>query len=247
MSWLVETCLLTFALSAIGGIVPLVLRRTERLQHLLVAFSAGVFLAVVFLHLLPEVASFARMETRLWSFVLAGVVGLYLLENVAIRGNAHGSLHGGADDGQHRALGYATLFGLGVHAFANGLGLSAAEEIEELRAPMLLSVVSHKSVEALSLSTVLLLAAMDSKRVLVLVLALSLATPVGAIAGHALLPDLGSFGLQALTALAAGTFLFVALYDLLPEVFHEREDTGLKVGLLVAGIALGGGLHLFTG
>ena len=32
------------------------------------------------------------------------------------------------------------------------------------------------------------------------------------------------------------TFLFVSLYDLLPEVFHHREDSLVKVLLIVAGV-----------
>ena len=39
-------------------------------------------------------------------------------------------------------------------------------------------------------------------------------------------------------ALSAGTFLYVCLCELLPEVFHRREDGLLKVVLLAAGIAL---------
>ena len=41
-----------------------------------------------------------------------------------------------------------------------------------------------------------------------------------------------------LTALAAGTFLYVCLCELLTEVFHHREDGALKVALLAVGVAL---------
>ena len=41
-----------------------------------------------------------------------------------------------------------------------------------------------------------------------------------------------------LTALAAGTFLYVCLCELLVEVFHHREDTLKRVALLALGIAL---------
>jgi zinc transporter ZupT len=39
-------------------------------------------------------------------------------------------------------------------------------------------------------------------------------------------------------ALAAGTFLYVCLCELLPEVFHHREDGVLKIAFLSAGVAL---------
>jgi zinc transporter ZupT len=38
-------------------------------------------------------------------------------------------------------------------------------------------------------------------------------------------------------ALAAGTFLYVCLTELLPEVFHHREDILAKIVLLALGIA----------
>ena len=42
------------------------------------------------------------------------------------------------------------------------------------------------------------------------------------------------------------TFLFVALCDLLPEVFHHREDGLLKVVLVVAGVLVSTFLESFV-
>jgi zinc transporter ZupT len=39
-------------------------------------------------------------------------------------------------------------------------------------------------------------------------------------------------------AIATGTFLYVALMDILPEVLHKRQDLGWKVLLMLAGLAL---------
>ena len=44
-------------------------------------------------------------------------------------------------------------------------------------------------------------------------------------------------------ALAAGPFLFVSLCELLPEVFHHREDSAIKVALLLGGIGAVLALH----
>lgn len=258
VSWLVSSCLLVLALAVAGGAVPLVLSRTDRLQHLLIAFATGTFLGVVFLHLLPSVAAAAeeRHDAGTWGFVLVGVVGLFLLENIAFRrraervGHAHHAPHAHRDHGhapgddpddhrRHRTVGYATLFGLSVHAFTSGIGLAAAVEVEELRAPLLVSVLSHKAVEGFSLSTVFLLAGSTARRAFRLTALFSLATPAGALLGALVVERLDARGLDALTALATGTFLFVALCDLLPEVFHRTEDTGWKVALLAAGTALG--------
>ena len=278
MDWLARSCALIFALSLVGGLVPLFLRRTERLQHMMLAFASGIFLGAVFLHLLPEVAAMALEKdgahsaevavhateaggpdhadhaeheghddhalaaaghaghghgSGIWMVVLLGVVGLYLLENLVFRAGS------GAIAGQssHLPLGYAAFFGLSVHAFATGLGLSAGRDVEALQGPLLVSVLSHKAVESFSLCAAFLLTKLPARRILLYVVLFSIVTPLGAYVRTTVAPDLGAEGLHYLTAFAAGTFLFVALCDLLPEVFHHREDTVAKVGLLAAGIA----------
>ena len=55
MEWLITACGLITLVAIAGGSIPLMLRRTERVQHLMIAFAAGVFLSAVFLHLLPVV------------------------------------------------------------------------------------------------------------------------------------------------------------------------------------------------
>ena len=252
MTWLAQSCALLFVVTVVGGAAPLLLRRSDRLLHLLIAFATGIFLGVVFLDLLPEVghtsagAGVAHALEEPWLFVLLGVLALYLLESLTIHpgghqhGHAHGAGedHGEADRRRHRTVGYASLFGLTVHAFTAGLGLTAGLSIEGLRETLFWSLVSHKAAESISLTAVFMLASFSTRSVWLLVIAFALATPLGAFVGASFVPSLDSYGLAVLTALAAGTFLFVALCDLLPEVFHHRIDVLAKVALLGAGIGV---------
>ncbi len=247
------------------GALPLIARRTERMLHLLVAFATGIFLGVVFLHLLPEVAhmtevgqvsEFADLTAGggevlaadpgpapgddskvfahghrlsiLWPGVLAGVLGLFLLENLVLRN---------ASD-RHVTVSWASLLGLGIHSFIAGFGLAAADAHPGLSDPLYVSLLTHKGPEAFSLGTVFLLAGFSPKRILAIVAAFALVTPAGALMGNFVVDTLSQEGLLLLMAISTGTFLFVALCDLLPEVFHHREDALLKVVLLVLGIAL---------
>jgi zinc transporter ZupT len=161
---------------------------------------------------------------------MLGVVGLYLLENLVFR-------RPGSGRHQHVTMGWASLLGLTVHAFTAGLALAGASEQAHLAWPVYCSIVSHKVTETFSLATVFMLAGYGIARVLAIVAAFSLVTPAGVLCGQVWVADLDAFGVQVLVALAAGTFLFVALCDLLPEVFHHREDALAKVGLLAAGVA----------
>lgn len=251
-------CLGIFLVALAGGCLPLLLRWNDRTLHLALSLSAGVFLGAVFLHLLPEMASLDfgveahaqalepeathseeggihqhRGSSGVWVFVLVGLLAVYLIEALFFR--AHDHHH---DEVQkHRAVGYATLVGLSIHSLTDGMGLSAAVDHQEIARPLLLAVLCHKGFEAFSLTSVFQLGGFARARILTLVTFFSLVSPLGFFLGRFLAESLTERGVAIFTALTAGTFLYVSLCELLPEVFHHREDGVLKVGLLTSGIA----------
>jgi len=259
---MLQEALILIGITLAGGAIPLVAKRSERALHMLVALATGVFLGVVFLHLLPEVSHLAAsaMEdgptgaehehaghaehhepSLLWLFVLIGLFGLFVLQNVVL--NGHGHLHHGHadhDHRRHRTLGYASLIGLSVHAFTAGLGMAAVERIEHVAEPFFYSIAGHKVSEGFSLAAVLLLAGFSFTRSMLLVGLFALMTPAGIALGEQLLEslDTDALGIAIMTALAAGTFLYVAIGDLLPEVFHNREDVLPRLLLVGLGVAL---------
>ena len=66
-------------------------------------------------------------------------------------------------------------------------------------------------------------------------------------AGSRVTALLGAGGTSILTALSAGTFLYVSLCELLPEVFHRRQDGPLKISLLLIGVAAMWYVHAIGG
>lgn len=94
--------------------------------------------------------------------------------------------------------------------------------------------------------TTVLMVEISRGRLIALLVAFSLVTPLGLLMGGALTGLLGG-GISILTSLAAGTFLYVCLCELLPEVFHRRQDGPLKLGLLVAGVTLMWAVHAHGG
>ncbi len=228
------------ATTLIGGLVPLFVGKSHRIQHGFVAIATGLFLGIVFLHLLPEalVPASGGLPTP-WpgALVLTGVLALYVVENLVLPGDARND--------SHVALGWSSFVGLSVHAFASGLGLAAVRHDPDVAGVLFLSIVAHKAAEGFSLSAVFRLSDQGTRRIVMLVALFALATPAGLVLGVKLLEFLTSTGAQAVTALAAGTFLYVSLGDLLPEVFHGREDRALRLALLVIGILASTALHTF--
>jgi len=235
-----------------GGALPLLVKWNERQLHTALALSTGIFLGAVFLHLLPSLSSLSAKlaveepaanelagtigthgsETWIWLTVLVGVLGVYLIEALLLRTHDHDDQH------RHRAVGYASLVGLSVHALTAGIGYAAASRDEALSTTILVAILAHKGFEAFSLTTVFQLAHFGRARSLITIGLFSLVTPAGILIGNLTTGSLGDTGVVFSTALAAGTFLYVCLCELLVEVFHHREDSLRKIALLALGIGM---------
>jgi len=229
--------LVILAVGLAGGFLPMLTKWTDRSLHAALALSTGIFLGAVFLHMLPALpeaaADLDQGPMLLWCCVLVGVLAVYLLESLVFRTHDHDDLH------RHRSVGYASFFGLSLHALTTGLGLSAAEAVgTNMALPVFVAIIAHKAFESFSLMSVFALAHFSRKRVFLMLGIFSLITPIGVWGGSLLFPMIGDIGMSIAVALAAGTFLYVCLSELLPEVFHHRVDSLMKLLLLAAGIGI---------
>lgn len=221
----------------LGGTLPLIMRWSDRRLHVALALSTGIFLGAVFLHVLPDLPAAAAgglSAPALWSFVLVGVLAVYFAETLFLHAHHEEEL----PDQHHRAVGWAALFGLSVHSLTAGVGLAFAARSPLLGGPMFLAMISHKGFEAFSLASVFQLGKFPRRAIVLLMALFALMTPIGFAAGDLLSGWLEGAGLAIAVALAAGSFLYVSLCELLPEVFHHREDGALKIVLLLAGIGV---------
>lgn len=238
-----QTALLLFVVSLAGALLPLLRRWSERGLHVFVSISAGVFLGTVFLHLLPHLAGVdggghaadgtsAGAEPSLapWIAALFGLLLLFALEKVWLR-----SVTGGASHDPHRALWVATWLGLGMHSISEGMALAAILEDPSVRTQLLVSILAHKATEAFSLATVMRLARLGSARSVSFLALFALLGPLGILIGSELASAGGVLG-EVLTGFACGTFLYVALCDLLPEVFHGVERPWIKLASVGLGV-----------
>ncbi|MDP6762491.1 MAG: SO_0444 family Cu/Zn efflux transporter [Planctomycetota bacterium] len=225
-----EITLALFAASLGGALLPLARRWSDSGLHLFAAVSAGIFLGTVFLHLQPELAEHGGDHASApWLAALGGFLGLFLLEKVWLRGS-------GADleaDG-HTVLWLSLLVGLSVHAFAAGVALSALLGAPAGAGVLLLPILWHKMTESFSLATVMKLAGVGNGRGLAVQLLFAAVTPAGLLLGAGIAG--GATSQPVLLGFASGTFLYVAVCDLLPEVFHDLDRPRDRVLGLLAGV-----------
>lgn len=239
MSPLIIWNLVIVAASLVGGWLPLIRPWSERALHLFVAAATGSLLGAVFIHILPELVA-QEPSPAVAMLIPLSILVLFAVERIGLKADGAAHADGGPQPAnappQHAVLGHATLIGLGVHSLAEGFGLAVGGSVPELQLAVFLSILGHKTAEAFSLATVLLLAGKRLRRVAISVGMLALMTPIGCALGALSLAALPQSKPLAPMAIATGTFLYVALLDLLPEVLHHRQDIPAKVGLMVAGL-----------
>jgi zinc transporter ZupT len=108
----------------------------------------------------------------------------------------------------------------------------------EVGAILFTAIVAHKGIEVMALATTFKLADFSTKRSMGMVAAFSLLVPAAAFAAVPLIDLMESIEVGFPLALAAGTFLYVGICDLLPEAFHLEKRGYRAFLMIVLGIAL---------
>jgi zinc and cadmium transporter len=251
-----------------GGALPLF--ASFRRSDLLLSFSAGVMLGAAFFHMLPEAVEQGGKAAV--PFVVVGFLVLYLAERFVLvhvcaepgpnrRLSTAGAPlphHEGEHDHDHRGhehpdgtgcdvhtLGLAAWLGMSAHTLVDGFALGAASVTPELGALVFLAILAHKVPNSFSLSAILLSEGYSRGRAVAMNAAFALMVPLGA-GLYVLLRE--TIQVQRFTALAlaasAGTFLHLALSDILPDL-HRRGESKWRLSVaLVAGVAVMAALGL---
>ncbi|HEY0840424.1 MAG TPA: ZIP family metal transporter [Vulgatibacter sp.] len=230
--------------SMLSASVPVAFPGLRRWMHLFLSFSAGVLLGAAFFHMMPEAIHEGGMESLYWA--LAGFVFLFLLERYVLvhwckedEGCEVHMPHGeGGGHAHSRTVGMATLVGMSLHTLTDGFALGTAIEAG-VGASVFLAILFHKMPSSFSLAAILLHERYAAGRTIALTAIFALMLPLGALLFFLLSGMLAHevFAPRAL-GFSAGTFLHLAVADLIPDLHRRRsERLALSVALL-AGIVL---------
>ncbi len=248
-----STLLLVILFSLLGGLLSalaaglfLTLRPAwqQRALPSLVSLAIGALLGAAFIGLLPHAAELHGGDLhQVGLTVLAGILVFFMLEKVLLWRHSHtghGEDHAHCEHpnaGGHAAAGLV-LFGDATHNLVDGLLIGAAFLVDaRLGILTSLAVAAHEIPQELGDLAVLLHAGLRPARALLLNLLTGLSTVVGAVAAYL---ALGQGWLPYALALAAASFIYVAMADLIPGLQrHAGWGTTLRqLALIGAGSAL---------
>jgi zinc and cadmium transporter len=233
---------LTFGAIACVSAVPLLAllilvqhehRLTSMLPYL-ISLAAGALLGAAIFHLMPEAAEVLGTGRMFAGGIFAGFFGFLLLERFL---RLHQHVH--RAHGEHRTAPFAVLnlAGDAVHNFIDGAIIAAAFMMDtRLGVATTFAVIMHEVPQELGDFGVLLHAGHAPRRAILLNFAVATTAFAGGLATliagarmqavvHVLLP------------VSAGTFLYIAASDLIPELQREQRTSRsvVQVSLVLCG------------
>ena len=221
-----------FVAVAVFGYVPLGLGLSSVRLKQFTAIGAGILIGSAFLVIIPEGLEILEdhvEHTMIGLVILCGFALMLLLETFGLPHAVH-------HDEDKDLLGLSATIGLIVHAVVDGLAVGASvSSSTETGLIVFAAVLLHKGPAAFGLSSFLQHIQIDRAKSQMYLLLFALSSPVVAILSFFALKDTSlatddNLGLALM--FSAGTFIYVATVDVLPEVHnhdHENESPTLFV------------------
>jgi ZIP family zinc transporter len=213
-----------FVSTLLGGLLALKLR--DKL-HLILGFSAGAVIGVVFFDLLPEAINFGgkfHSSTAILSCTALGFLCYLVLDRILL-------FHGDA-----ATRGPVAAAVLCIHSLLDGIAIGLAFQTSHaVGIVVAIAVLTHDFSDGINTMSIVLKNGGDRVRAFRWLIVDALAPVLGVAATFAFtLPGEG-FGIAL--ALLAGFFLYIGASDLIPESYHAHPKF-LTTAMTLAGAAI---------
>ena len=235
MNELTGIVLATFAggVLSVAAAALLSLTLLSRVASRMTSFSVGVLLAAALINLLPEALETLKPDV-VGGTLLAGLLAFFVLEKLALWRHDHSQ-----EVTPSSPAGLMIVLGDGDHNFADGVLIAAAF----LQSPALgvttaIAVIAHEIPQEVGDFMILLDSGYSKRRALILNTLSSLAAVAGGVLGWFALSHL-SGAVPYVLCIAAASFLYVAVADLMPALQRFRRPPDFAVQLALAGTGIG--------
>ncbi|MCL4814059.1 MAG: ZIP family metal transporter [Vicinamibacteraceae bacterium] len=217
-----------------AGLVLLLPDRVHRVVlPCLISYAIGTLLAAALLGLVPHALGHAPAR-GVMATLLGGVLVFFVLEGLLLLRHCHE-----VDCPKHGTAGPLILVGDALHNLVDGVVITAAFLASiPLGITTSLAIIAHEIPQETGDFAILLHGGYTRGQAFAYNLLSSLSTLVGALGAFWLRGPIES-ALPYVMALAAASFLYIAMADLIPMVHGNRPRNGLarQVALVLAGVA----------
>jgi zinc and cadmium transporter len=203
----------------------------------LVSFSAGSLFGGAFLHLLPEATKEFGLGIKISLYLLSGITVFFIIEKMIHWHHCHGYPAGKCE---LKSFTYMNLIGDGIHNLIDGMIIAASYLTNTtVGIATTIAVIFHEIPQEIGDFAVLIHGGFTKKKALAMNFLSALTSFIGAITVIALVSVTENL-LEFLLPFAAGSFIYIAGSDLIPELHKEYElkKSVLLLFSFIAGITV---------
>lgn len=231
MFWHILAYSLIAVLATALGIYLVLIREdwSRKNSVYLISLSAGVLLATALVHLLPEALTL-NQQSLLWFMVT--FLMFYIIEHGLI-------LHACNEENgcEVHPIDRIAVLGMGLHSLLDGVIIGVGFEVSySLGALAALSVLLHRLPDGIAITSVLIHANYPKLKVIFTSLGVAAAVPLGSMMAFIFLRNVNLNFLGGLVAAAAGSFIYVAASDLIPEI--HKKGRLFNIIFVLVGVAI---------
>ncbi len=223
------------SLISLAGVFTLSLKKEflSKIILYLVSFSAGSLFGGAFIHLLPETINEFGFGAEISVYLLSGIVIFFIIEKTIHWHHCHGYPTGKCE---LKSFGYMNLIGDGIHNFIDGMVIAASYIADTtLGIATTTAVILHEIPQEIGDFGVLIHSGFTKKKAMLMNFISALTAVLGAVAVIILSATTQNI-LAFLLPFTAGSFIYIAGSDLIPEL-HKEYELKKSIGLLISFLA----------
>lgn len=229
LTYIILATLAVSLLSLIGLSIFFKKRYSSRVMEATVSLAAAVLLGNVFFHMLPELVYEAQHENFDFSvlaiWIFSSIVFFFFTEKYLHWHNCHHH----SDHGEHKhnekcrhPIGVNILIGDGLHNLIDGMAIAAAFMLDtNLGILATAAIALHEIPQEIGDFSLLLYAGYSKTKALMWNLLSALTAVFGGVVTY-YFAQTGDTQL-ILTAIATGSFLYIALSDIMPHLHNDKN------------------------
>ncbi len=193
----------------------------QRYSKYFVSFAAGAMLSAALFDLLTEaIGEFPNDLSKIFGWTLAGFMLFFLIEKFLLW---HHHTHAHAEGEETPQLAKLIIFGDAIHNAIDGMVLAAAFATSiPLGVATATAVFFHEIPQELGDFSIMIHSGMKRGRVALWNVLGALVSPLATLAAFSFIEHTTSVALPLL-GIAAGSFLYIASADLVPQIHREKK------------------------